>query len=373
VTAQDAVDRAMARAVSLGERGRRTAPPNPWVGCVLLRDGEIVGEGFHVRPGAPHAEIVALGAAGERARGATAVVTLEPCSHHGRTSPCADALLDAGVTHVVVALEDPDPHVGGRGLARLRERGLTVHVGPGAEAAARSLAAYLHHRRRGRAYCLVKTAVTLDGRTAAADGSSRWITGPAARADAHRLRAESQAVVIGAGTALTDRPTLTARDVDPPAERQPLRVLLDARGRVPAAGPLFDPSLAPTLVVTTDAASPSAVDAWRAAGAKVEPLAPAAGGTGVDLAAALELLGRHGVLQAMVEGGATVHGALVADGLVDRLVVYVAPLVLGASARSALAGPGPATIADAPRWRPVSTVSLGDDVRLEYEPGGAAR
>jgi diaminohydroxyphosphoribosylaminopyrimidine deaminase / 5-amino-6-(5-phosphoribosylamino)uracil reductase len=364
VTVQD--ERAMARALELGEHGRRTAPPNPWVGCVIVRDGVVVGEGFHERPGAPHGEAAALAAAGDRAAGATAVVTLEPCSHHGRTPPCADALIDAGVGGVVVALEDPDPKVSGRGIARLREHGITVDVGLGSVEAARSLAPYLHHRRTGRAYCVLKTALSLDGRVAAADGSSRWITGPEARADAHELRADSQAVVVGAGTALADRPELTARDVVRPVERQPLRVLLDARGRVPAAGPLFDPALAPTLVVTTEPADPGVVDAWRAAGAKVETV-PAAAAGGVDLTAALALLGSHGVLQAMVEGGPTLHGALVAADLVDRIVAYVAPITLGRDARSALDGPGPATLTDAARWQPVSVTRLGDDVRLEYE------
>jgi diaminohydroxyphosphoribosylaminopyrimidine deaminase/5-amino-6-(5-phosphoribosylamino)uracil reductase len=360
-------ERAMGRALEVGEAGRRTAPPNPWVGCVLLRDGEVVGEGFHEQPGAPHAEVAALAAAGERARDATAIVTLEPCSHTGRTGPCTDALLDAGVSRVVVALEDPDLRVAGTGIGKLRELGVTVDVGVGALAAARSLAPYLHHRRTGRAYCVVKTATSLDGRTAAADGTSRWITGPEARADAHELRADSQAVVIGSGTALADRPALTPRDVAEPVMRAPLRVVLDARGRVPADGPLFDTTLAPTLVLTTDAAAAAAADAWRAAGAKVETLPPGGDATGVDLTAALDLLGRHGVLQAMVEGGATLHGALLDAGLADRLVAYVAPVVLGPDGRTAFGGPGPQTVTQAPRWTLLSSGARGDDVRLEYE------
>ncbi|MGH9026374.1 MAG: bifunctional diaminohydroxyphosphoribosylaminopyrimidine deaminase/5-amino-6-(5-phosphoribosylamino)uracil reductase RibD, partial [Acidimicrobiia bacterium] len=234
-------------AVALGERGRRTAPPNPWVGCVIVDGGEVVGAGFHHRPGAAHAEVAALRAAGGRSRGSTAFVTLEPCAHHGRTPPCAEALVAAGVARVVVAVRDPDPRVSGRGIRALEEAGVAVDVGPGADAAARSLRSYLHHRRTGRAFALVKVATSLDGRTAAADGSSQWITGPEARADGHRLRAESQAVIVGAGTALADRPALTARDVTPAVERQPLRVLLDARGRVPAEGPMFDVTRAPTL------------------------------------------------------------------------------------------------------------------------------
>lgn len=360
------VEGAMPRALALGDAVRRSTAPNPWVGCVLVRDGEVVGEGSTAPPGGPHAEAAALAAAGPRARGATVFVTLEPCSHHARTPPCADALLAAGVARVIVSLPDPDPGVQGEGLARLRDGGVEVEVGAGADAARRSLAPYLHHRRTGRAFCVVKTALSLDGRTAAADGSSRWITGPAARANAHELRADSQAVVVGAGTALADRPALTVRDAE--VMQPPLRVLLDARGRVPAAGPLFDTELAPTLVLTTDAAAPAVVDEWQAAGAKVEVLAAAADGTGVDLVETLELLGSHGVLQAMVEGGATVHGALFAAGLVDRIVAYVAPTILGRDAPPGVELPGPSTLADAHRWRLLSSMPLGDDVRIEYEP-----
>jgi diaminohydroxyphosphoribosylaminopyrimidine deaminase/5-amino-6-(5-phosphoribosylamino)uracil reductase len=359
----------IARAVELGEQGRRTAPPNPWVGSVIVDErGEVAGVGFHERPGAPHAEAAALAAAGERARNGTAYVTLEPCAHQARTPPCAEALVAAGVRRVVVAVEDPDPRVAGRGLAQLRAAGVDVAVGPGAAAATRSLAPYLHHRRSGRAWCVLKTAMSLDGRTAAPDGSSRWITGPAARADAHRMRAESQAVVVGAGTALTDQPSLTARDFDPPVERQPLRVLLDSRGRVPPTGPLFDPAVAPTLVVTTDAAAPETVDGWRAAGAKVEMVA--ATQQGVDLDATLDLLGRHDVLQAMVEGGATLHSALLAAGLVDRVVAYVAPKVLGPRALPAFSDSDGDTLADASSWQLISAAPFGDDVRLEYDPEG---
>src|SRR5215211_5822293 len=242
----------MARAVALAAGVRRRTAPNPWVGAVVARDGVVVGEGATEPPGGPHAEVVALRAAREAARGATVYVTLEPCVHHGRTPPCGDALIAAGVARVVVAAEDPDPRVAGEGIARLRAAGIDVTRGPRADAVVRQLAPYLHHRRTGRAFCLLKTATSVDGRTAAADGSSQWITGPIARADAHGLRADSQAIVVGAGTALADRPALTVRDIDPPVRVPPARVLLDARGRVPAAGPLFDTALAPTLVLTTD-------------------------------------------------------------------------------------------------------------------------
>jgi diaminohydroxyphosphoribosylaminopyrimidine deaminase/5-amino-6-(5-phosphoribosylamino)uracil reductase len=378
-TDTDSIDRAfMDRALARGETARRRTAPNPWVGAIVVRDGEIVGQGATQPPGGAHAEIEALREAGDRARGATVFTTLEPCAHQGRTGPCVVALADAGVARVVVALEDPDPHVAGRGVAQLRDVGVTVDVGIGAEAAARSLAPYLLHRRLGRAFTVVKTAMSLDGRIAARDGSSQWITGAASRADAHRLRAESQAIVIGAGTALADQPRLTVRDADTDptgsVHTQPLRVVLDATGRVPAAGPLFDAELGPTLVVTTEAAPDDAQRAWLSAGAKVltvppaEPVRPARSGTGVDLTATLEVLAGLGVLQALVEGGAALSGSLVEAGLADRLVTYVAPTVLGRDGRPALDLAGPARLADAARWRLVDVARVGTDVRLDYEP-----
>ncbi|HVM39257.1 MAG TPA: bifunctional diaminohydroxyphosphoribosylaminopyrimidine deaminase/5-amino-6-(5-phosphoribosylamino)uracil reductase RibD, partial [Acidimicrobiia bacterium] len=230
---------AMRQAVIEGERGRLGAPPNPWVGAVVVSEGEIVGVGHHARPGSAHGEAAAVSAAGERARGATVYVTLEPCNHHGRTGPCTEALISAGVARVVVGVEDPDALVAGTGIARLREAGIDVAVGVEAATVERSLRPYLHQRSTGRAFCVVKTAVSIDGRTAAADGTSKWITGEAARDDAHALRAASQAIVVGSGTALADAPELTVRRVAAPPV-PPLRVVLDGRGRVPARGPLFD-------------------------------------------------------------------------------------------------------------------------------------
>ena len=371
----------MRHALALAATARRRTPPNPWVGCVLERDGVVVGEGATQPPGGPHAEIEALAQAGDRARGATAYTTLEPCSHFGRTPPCADALVEAGVARVVVAVQDPDRNVGGRGIARLREHDITVDVGVEAQAAARLVAPYLVHRVLGRSFVMLKTATSLDGRIAARDGSSRWITGPEARADAHELRADSQAVIVGSGTALADQPSLTARDTLEPVEQQPLRVLLDAQGRVPATGPLFDTSLAPTLVITTTDAPEAATSAWLAAGAKVQTVARAANGTGVDLLASLELLAGLGVLQALVEGGAQLAGALLDAGLVDRLVAYIAPTILGRDGRPSLDVAGPAIIADAPRLKLADVTRLADDVRVDYEPaqpppwllGGEAR
>ena len=371
----------MARAVALAEGGRGTASPNPMVGAVLVRGGRVVGEGFHRAAGLAHAEALALAAAGERAAGATCYVTLEPCAHHGRTPPCADALVAAGVARVVAAVADPDPRVGGAGLARLRAAGVAVSVGTGAEAAAEQNAAYLTHRRLGRPRVTLKAAASLDGKVAAPDGTSRWITGPAARADAHRLRAEADAVCVGAGTALADDPRLTVR-LPGWTGRQPLRVLVDAAGRVGATGHLFDGE-AETLVATTPAAPAAAVDAWKAAGAEVlmceptgwggsggAPAAPPVGRVAVDLDDLVRALGERGVLELLVEGGPRLQASLWAAGLADRLVWYLAPLAMGGKDAPGLLDGGAATLADARRLRLASVDRLGDDLRVVAVPDG---
>jgi len=361
-------DEVMARALELGRQVRRLTAPNPWVGSVVVRDGVVIGEGATEPPGGRHAEVVALAAAGERARGATVFTTLEPCVHQGRTGPCVDAVIAAGVARVVSAIEDPDPQVSGRGHASLRIAGVTVDTGVRAREASTLLGPYIVHRRDGRSFTMIKAATSLDGRVAASDGASRWITGVAARADAHERRADSQAIVVGSGTALADGPALTVRDVTGPLGPPPLRVLVDGRGRVPASGPLFDTALAPTLVVTTDRSPQAARGAWIAAGAAVEELPANGSGSGVDLAELLALLARRGVLQALVEGGPTLHGGFFGAGLVDRIVAYVAPVVLGAGGRAAYGvDPGP-PLDLASRYRLVGVRALGDDVALEYEP-----
>jgi diaminohydroxyphosphoribosylaminopyrimidine deaminase / 5-amino-6-(5-phosphoribosylamino)uracil reductase len=372
VAADGAADEAwMARAVALAEGGRGTTSPNPMVGAVLVRDGQVVGEGFHRAPGRDHAEVVALAAAGRLAEGATCYVTLEPCAHHGRTPPCADALVAAGVARVVAATVDPDPRVAGAGLARLAGAGVEVAVGAGAETAAEQNAAYLTHRRLGRPRITLKAAASLDGKVAAPDGTSQWITGPAARADAHRLRAEADAVCVGAGTALADDPRLTVR-LPGHDGRQPLRVLVDAAGRVGTDGHLFDGE-APTLVATTPAARPAAVAAWEAAGAEV--LVVPEGPTGVDLGHLARALGERGVLELLVEGGPRLQASLWSAGLADRLVWYLAPLAIGGDkAPGLLGGAGAATLAEARRLRLASADHLGDDLRVVAYPcptGGA--
>lgn len=321
-------EQAMRRAIELASRVRCQTVPNPWVGCVLITTGGSVFEGATEPPGGPHAEAVALAAAGDRALGATVVTTLEPCAHHGRTPPCADSLVAAGVTRVVVGIEDPDPHVGGRGIARLRSAGIEVSVGLEAAAVQRQLAPYLKHRRTGRPWVVLKLAASLDGRTAAPDGTSRWITGAEARADSHALRAESDAVVVGAGTVRADDPALTVRHGD---GADPLRVVL---GKAPA-------------------------------GARVLPALELTG----PLDEVLAELGRRGVVQAMVEGGAMVAGEFHRANLVDRYVVYLAPALFGGDdAPGLFRGTGAATIDDLWRGRIISVEQLGPDLRIDVEP-----
>ncbi len=358
----------MRRALALAERGRGSTSPNPMVGAVLVRDGEVVGEGFHRAAGAPHAEAMALARAGALAAGATCYVTLEPCAHHGRTAPCADALVAAEVAEVVAAIEDPDPRVRGSGFERLRAAGVRVETGLRAAEATAQNAAFVIHRSAGRPRVTLKAAASLDGKVAAADGSSQWITGAAARADAHRLRAEADAVVVGAGTALADDPRLTVR-LPGWSGGQPLRVLVDAAGRVGASGRLFDRG-APTMVATTAAAPATATHAWAAAGAEVLVCQEAPGG--VDLTDLVKALGARDVLELLVEGGPRLHASFWAAGLADRLVWYLAPLVIGGDAAPGLLpGAGAPTLADARAVRIESVERLGEDLRVIGYPSAS--
>jgi diaminohydroxyphosphoribosylaminopyrimidine deaminase/5-amino-6-(5-phosphoribosylamino)uracil reductase len=334
---------------------RGATSPNPWVGAAVVREGTIVAVGATEPPPGRHAEAVALEQAGERARGADLYVTLEPCAPFAgkRTQPCAVRAVEAGIARVVVALEDPDPNVAGRGIALLREAGIEVALGDGRDEAIRILRPYLKHRLTGTPYVIAKFAASLDGRTATASGDSRWITGEAARALVHEQRAWVDAIIAGSGTIIADDPELTARPGRIPTARQPLRVVLDARGRIPPGARLFSRP-GPILVATT----PASGRAWRqeiaAIGAEVlvaEPGVPA----GVNLHQLLQALGARGVLSAWVEGGATVLGALFDLDLVDELWAFLAPIVIGGT-RSvpAIAGTGAATIAEA--WRLIDPV-----------------
>lgn len=321
--------RYMARALQLAEQGLWSTSPNPRVGCVIVRDGQVVGEGWHVRAGEPHAEVHALRAAGTLAAGATAYVTLEPCSHHGRTPPCADALLAAGVARVVAAMADPNPLVAGRGLARLAEAGVEVASGLLEEAARELNIGFVARMTRGRPWLRLKVAMSLDGKTALENGASQWITGPEARVDGHRWRARACAILSGSGTVLHDDPELNVRGLA--TERQPLKVIVDSRLQTPPTAKVLRGG---ALLVTADASAGNAAD-LQAQGAEILSL-PAANGR-VDLPALMDELGRRGINEVHAEGGAGLNGALLDAGLVDELLIYVAPCLLGDRAQGAFA------------------------------------
>ena len=356
----------MRRALELAARGRGRVSPNPMVGAVVVSGGAVVGEGWYEGPrGRPHAEIKALTAAGERARGATLYCTLEPCDHHGSTPPCTEALVASGIANVVVAAGDPNPIVDGRGFARLRSAGIEVIDGLLAAEAHRLNAAFERHVTTGLPYVTLKTAATLDGKTAARDGSSRWITGEAARADVHRLRAGADAIVIGAGTAISDDPALTVRG-PASAARPPLRVVVDAAGRVSPALRLFD-GAAPTLVATTDLADAGLLAAWTASGAEVVVLDRDSSGL-VSLEHLLSHLGKRDVQNLLLEGGATLAWSFVREGSVDRVIVYVAPkLIGGQEAPGILGGSGFSSLDQALQLSIVSVDRIGDDLRVEAD------
>jgi len=344
----------MARALQLAARGLYTTHPNPRVGCVIVRDGRVVGEGWHERAGTPHAEVHALKAAGDAARGGTVYVTLEPCSHHGRTPPCAEALVNAGVARVVAAMTDPNPLVAGGGIAMLTLAGIQAEIGL-LESEARALnPGFISRMTRQRPWVRLKTASTLDGKTALANGTSQWITGEAARADVQRLRARACVILTGSGTVLADNPRMNVRDFD--IGRQPLRVIVDSALRTPAGAAIL-----PALIACHHA-DPEARAALEAAGAAVIEL-PGADGR-VDLAALLTLLAQRGVNELHVEAGAKLNGALIKAGLVDEWVAYMAPMAVGDDARGLFAQPALTSLADAARFRLADVRQLGGDLRL---------
>ena len=355
----------MARALQLARRGFLTTRPNPRVGCLLIHSGAIVAEGWHERAGGPHAEIMALEKAGAMSRGATAILNLEPCGHHGRTPPCDQALIDAGVRSVVVAMEDPNPLVAGRGLQRLRDAGLGVRQGL-MEAQAEALnAGFITRMRLGRPRVVVKLASSLDGRTAMASGESRWITGAAARADVHRLRGASCAILTGIGTVLADDPRLTPRDV-PGLEDMPppLRVVLDSRLRMsPQAAMLEQPG---TTLVITASENAAARQALEQAGAEVAKVAATDGR--LDPSAVMRLLGEREINDLLVESGAELAGALLQSQLVDELILYQAPHFLGGEALPLVDLPGLERISDRLRLKLTDSRMVGDDLRLQLQP-----
>jgi diaminohydroxyphosphoribosylaminopyrimidine deaminase / 5-amino-6-(5-phosphoribosylamino)uracil reductase len=352
------------RAIELAERGRGLVSPNPMVGAVVVADGRVVGEGWHEGPGLSHAEVLALNAAGDSARGATLYSSLEPCTHYGRTPPCTEAILRAGIARVVAATTDPNPAVNGKGLEVLRSSGVEVRAGVMGDVAERQNRAFTKHVRTGMPFVLWKMASSLDGKVAARDGSSRWVTGDQARADVHRLRAWSDAIVVGAGTAVADDPELTVRQ-EGYRGRPPMRVLVDARGRVDATGDLFDRQ-APTLVATTELAPIEVRDAWRAAGAEVVLLE--AEGELVPLEPLLSDLGKRDVQGVLLEGGPTLAWSAVEDGLVDAIVLYLSPkLIGGVDAPTVLEGRGFAPVGHALPLRIRSVERVGQDLRVEAD------
>ncbi|HUW25397.1 MAG TPA: bifunctional diaminohydroxyphosphoribosylaminopyrimidine deaminase/5-amino-6-(5-phosphoribosylamino)uracil reductase RibD [Gallionella sp.] len=347
----------MARALKLAEHGLYTASPNPRVGCVLVNGDAVVGEGWHRRTGEPHAEVHALRAAGDAARGTTAYVTLEPCSHHGRTPPCTEALIKAGVTRVVVAAQDPNPEVAGAGIARLRTAGITVDCGL-MEAAAHDLnIGFFARMARGTPWLRSKIAMSLDGRTALSNGRSQWITGAAARRDVQHWRARSCAVLTGIGTVLADNPQLNVREIT--TERQPLRVVLDSRLRTPPGARVLHGGGVLVYTATRDAEKRAVLEQ---AGATVVAVPDAV--ENVDLAAVLHNLARRGCNEVLVEAGSALNGALLRTGLVDELLLYMAPQLLGDAARG-MAQLGELTSLEQRvnlKWQDVRRV--GEDLRI---------
>ncbi len=364
---QESVDlQAMRAALALARRGLGTVWPNPAVGCVIVRDGRVVGRGWTQPGGRPHAESEALARAANLAQGATAYVTLEPCCHWGRTPPCADALIAAGLRRVVVALEDPDPRVAGGGLARLRAAGLAVEAGLGAAEAAEINAGFLHRLRLGRPLVTLKLATSLDGRIATPSGESRWITGEPARERAHLLRATHDAILVGTQTVIADDPQLTCR-LPGLGERSPVRVALDRQLRIPLTARLVaEARVTATWVVTVSGADQARQQALRDAGVVVIPAEPDPAGH-IDLAMAFGLLGEQGLTRLLVEGGGRLAAALLQGGLVDRLVWLHAPLLLGGDAVPAVAALGLDRLAEAPAFERVSSEIVGDDMMTMFQ------
>ncbi len=363
----------MARALELGRQALGFSSPNPAVGAVIVRDGEIVGEGFTQPPGGRHAEIVALEQAGDRARGATMYTTLEPCSHHGRTPPCAEEIIASGVQAVEIAVLDPHPPVNGSGRRLLEENGITTRVGDCAEEATLHFQGYFKREETGMPLVIAKYAMSVDGKIASRTGDSRWITGEAARARVHDLRSHVDAIITAAGTVISDDPQLTARDADGNAlPRQPLRVLADSNGRTPTTARLFSEP-GKTLVAT---ASESACAPFQDLGDNVMAEALPSEHGRVDLTALLQLLGRLGTVQVMTEAGEQLLGAFFDEGLVDQAEVSIAPVVIGGGdAPGPVGGAGVEYVKDAHRFVRMDVDRVGEDIVvrgiLRYWQGGA--
>lgn len=355
----------MELAIALGEMARGISPPNPWVGCIIVKNGQIVGQGHTFESGHHHAEINALSEASEKSSGATMYVTLEPCCHHGKTPPCVDAIIKAKIAKVVVALTDPDSKVSGVGIKKLKDAGILVEVGIGQEAAFSSLESYLHQRTHYKPFVVAKSAISIDGRSAPRHGTSQWISSENSRVNAHELRFQSQAILVGSVTALMDLPTLNVRGaLVKNLKNQPLRVVLDSKGRVPAKGPLFDKSIANTLIFTSKDCLPSRIDEWKKSGVEVEIID--ADENGLNIEQALLFLGRKGIIQLLVEGGSTILGSFLKKKAINQLILYVCPLILGDQGTPLFTNCMIGTLKDAPRLKLISTKQIDDCIRLQY-------
>jgi len=354
--------RYMKLALELAQQGLGLTSPNPAVGALVVQEGEVVGEGFHQRAGEPHAEVLALRAAGPRAAGATLYVTLEPCVHHGKTPPCTGMILQAGIRRVVVAVPDPNPIVNGRGIERLREGGLEVTVGVEAAAASRLNRAFFKYITTGWPYVTLKVAMTLDGKIAARDGSSRWITGEAARERVHRMRSQADAIVVGIGTLLKDDPSLTVR-LDPPWAREPFRVVVDSHLRTPPDAQVIRAGRPDRVIVACLEPRPERARPLEAQGVQILGL-PGCDGR-VDLASLMSALGERQIVSVLAEGGSELNAALFSEGLVDHVAWFVAPLLLGGqSAPGAIGGQG-RLLKEAFHLRDITFTQIADDVLIE--------
>ena len=357
----------MALALSLGRRGQGQTWPNPAVGCVIVRDGRIIGRGWTAPGGRPHAEPQALARAGEAARGATAYVSLEPCAHHGKTPPCADTLIKAGISRVVAPLQDSDPRVSGRGFAMLRAAGVEVTTGVMADQAARDLAGFFLRIREGRPRVTLKLASSFDGRIATATGDSQWITGPAARRAVHAMRARHDAVMVGAGTARADDPTLTVRGLG--ITRQPVRIVVSRRLDLPLSGKLAQSAAdVPLWLCHGPDADPRLIEAWSGLGARLIPCATTAGQ--IDASALLQELGQAGLTSVFCEGGGALAASLLSAGLVDELIGFTAGVMIGAEGQPALGALCLSHLASAPRFDLIESRAIGSDILHRWVPQG---
>lgn len=358
----------MHQALTLAAQGHHRTHPNPMVGCVIVRDGAVIGTGYHEKAGGPHAEALALAEAGEGARGATAYVTLEPCAHHGRTPPCTNALIQAGISRVVAAMIDPDDRVAGRGLQALKEAGIETAHGLLQEEAARLNQAWLHWKRTGLPLVTLKAAITLDGKIACHTGDAKWVTSAEARNHAHHVRNQSGAILCGVGTILADDPELTARPEGVPDPQDPLRVVVDSLARSPASARILQPEVmargGAVLIACTKQAPPNRVERLRAAGAEVLLFEPDNGL--VPLTALLAELGRRGIASLLVEGGGQVHWSFLRSQLAHRALIYMAPKIVGGMrAPGWVGGPGISHMADAWPLHNLSLSQIGPDLLIE--------